>query len=137
MSSKFIYKMLQHCHSNIKYIWGWQLRLECDSRWKNSEVWCFISKTEVLSVGFVIIKADALLIIIYTDPAFFWHPVQWPGFEIKFDLNIKTNQISSVQSFVRLTPTNIHSVKYMTNVSDIGDEYKMGARSVVSDFINF
>lgn len=25
----------------------------------------------------------------------------------------------------------------MTNVSDIGDEYKMGARLVASDFINF
>ena len=63
-----------------------ELWLDCDSRWKDLiEVRCFSfnSKTEVLSLGFVIIKADALVIIIYTDKAFFWHPIQRPGFEIK------------------------------------------------------
>ena len=74
-----LYKML-HCKSNKKIgCGGWNVTADE----KDSEVWCFISKTEVLSAGFVIIKADALVIIIYTDTAFFWHQAQRSGFEIK------------------------------------------------------
>ena len=74
-----LYKML-HWKSNKKIGCGGRI-VTADE--KDSEVWSFISKTEVLSAAFVIIKADALMIIIYTDTAFFWHQVQRPGFEIK------------------------------------------------------